>query len=383
METITDNCHIFSEGVTTTNKTIELEANGLLRGTGNKASTIHSTANPIIRVMPNTHNRFEKNALLENIVIEGDNATSSQIAIELGDVNRCYIKNVDIQNVDMGMRLRVNANNSAESNFIEQVQMINVNKGIQFYNNGTGKFSNNHIDNVSILLNDQENLTGIEICTGCTLAMPHIFASVTSTQNCTGMYVDGSVSGEFIQFSHSKDSENYGGVGVLLGENATVSDEYGHFVVSGRHLTAPLSNPYSITNYIVQNNSEGYAATVEDSANASGTENLIGNLNDGNYAAISASGHISVSLDSPLDCGVINLYGYNSQAQNSTIQIYASEDGGNWTLINEVTLSPGATPFWIDGGFSEDPFSYVKIQTAANSAVCIDSVRVEYQPPEE
>ncbi len=383
MESITYNRHTFSEGTTITDKTIELDSNGIVQGAGSRLSTIHSTANPIIRVSSNKHNDLQKNAFLENVILEGDNSTMSQIAIELNDVSGCHISDIVIKNVETGIRIRANTNSSLNGDSIERVQMENVSKGIQFYNNGYGCFANTHIDSISIALNDEENLVGIDVGTNCTLFMPHIFASVTSTQNCTGMYVDGSVSGEFIQFSHSKDSENYGGVGVLLGENATVSDEYGHFVVSGRHLTAPLSNPYSITNYIVQNNSEGYAVTVEDSANASNTENLLGNLNDSNYAAISASGHISVSLDSPLDCGTINIYGYNSQAQNSTVQIYASEDGNNWTLINQTTISPGATPFWIDGGFSEDPFSYVKIQTAANSAVCVDSIRAEYQPPEE
>jgi hypothetical protein len=66
------------------------------------------------------------------------------------------------------------------------------------------------------------------------------------------MYVDGSVSGEFIQFSHTKNSATIGGVGVVLGANASVSDEYGHFFVSGRKLEAVVDNPYSKTNYIVE-----------------------------------------------------------------------------------------------------------------------------------
>jgi hypothetical protein len=252
LETITDNCHFFSEGTTVTNQTIEIKADGLLQGYGSKASVIHSTANPIIRVCSNGLNKFVRSAMLENIVIEGDNATAAQIAIELSDVSRCSINNLLIKDVDVGVRIRANSDNSFEFNVIEKVQMENVKKGIQFCNNGSGTFSNINIDGVSIALSDQENLIGIEVGTGCTLTMPHIFASVTSTQNCTGMYVDGSVSGEFIQFSHTKNSATIGGVGVSLGANASVSDEYGHFFVSGKKLEAVLDNPYAKTNYIVE-----------------------------------------------------------------------------------------------------------------------------------
>ncbi|MCW4024520.1 MAG: hypothetical protein NWF01_05740 [Candidatus Bathyarchaeota archaeon] len=252
METITNNCHVFSEGTTTVNKTIELESNGILQGVDSRSSIIHSTANPIIRVRNNAHCEFGKNALLENIVLEGDNSTTSQIAIELNDVSRCNINNVSIKDVDVGMRIRANTGNSSESNAIEHVQMENVTKGIQFYSNGSGTFNSTHIDGVSIALADQENLVGIEVGTDCTLTTPHIFASVISTQNCTGMYIDGTVNGEFIQFSHTKNSAAIGGVGISLGVNASVSDEYGHFFVSGRKLGAVLDNPYSKTNYIVE-----------------------------------------------------------------------------------------------------------------------------------
>jgi hypothetical protein len=252
METITNNCHIFSEGITTTNKTIELEADGLLKGIGNRSSTIHSTANPIIRVLSNAQNPFVKNALLKNIVIEGDNSISSQIALELSDVNRCYISDISIANVKIGLRIRANTGNSAATNHIENVQMENVKKGIQFYNNGGGDFSNTHIKGVLISLTGQENLVGIEVCTDCILISRNIFASVTSTENCTGMLIDGTVSGEDIHFSHTKDSATIGGVGISLGENACVFDQYGSFYVSGQNLGSVLDNPYSKTNFIVQ-----------------------------------------------------------------------------------------------------------------------------------
>jgi hypothetical protein len=251
METIIGNCHYFSEGIIITNQTIEIEANGLLQGFAHRSSIIHSTANPIIKVLTNARCQFMRKALLENIVIEGDNSTVSQVAIELTDVSGCKISNVLIRDVDVGVRFRANTGISFGSNVIEQVQMENVNKGMQFCNNGSGTFGSPSIDGVSIALADQENLVGIEVGRGCVLVMPHIFASVTSTENCTGMHIDGSINGEFIQFSHTKDSENFGGVGVLLGEHASVGDEYGHFCVSGKQLSVAVSNPYSVANYIV------------------------------------------------------------------------------------------------------------------------------------
>jgi hypothetical protein len=383
METITDNCHIFSEGTTITNKTIEIEANGLLHGIGGRTSIIHSIANPIIRVLTNAHNQFVKNAFLENIILEGDNSTTSQIAIELNDVSRCNISNVLIKDVDVGIKIRANMGNSSNFNSIEHVQIENVNKGIQFHNNGSGNFGSTHIDDVSIALNDQENLVGIEVGAGCTLTMPQVFANVTSIENCIGMHIDGAVSGESIQFSHTKDSAEYGGVGVLLGEHASVGDQNGHFYVSGQQLSAAVSNPYSIENYIIANSTRlAFAEAVEDSVNATNDTDILG-VNDESYATISGtendSGWISMTIDPSVVSGQISLYGYNLQElENSTVQVYVSDDGDNWTLTSEVELEPSETPFWISGGYSSDPFGYVKVLATVNSSVYMDSVRVEY-----
>jgi hypothetical protein len=251
METVIDKCHIFSEGTTITDKTIEIEADGVLQGAGSRLSTIHSTANPIVRVQNNSY-QFGKNAMLENIIIEGDNSTTAQIAIELNDVNRCYITNITIKDVDIGTRIRANTNNSSADNFIENVQMVNVNKGVQFYNNGSGNFQSTNLNNVSISLSGQQNLVGIEIGTDCILSGLSMHANVISTENCVGMYIDGTVNAESISFSHKKNSITSGGYSVSLGQHAIVNDENGQFYVGSENLTATLHNPHSIANRIIQ-----------------------------------------------------------------------------------------------------------------------------------
>jgi hypothetical protein len=350
MEIITNHLHVFSEGITTTNQTIVIEADGFLQGAGSRLSTIHSTANPIIRVVNNAHVEFGKSALIGNVVVEGDNSTASQIAIELNDVSRCIIENTLLKDVDVGIRICANTGNSAESNRIKGVQMENVNRGIQFLNNGSGDFGRTSIDGVSISLNDQENLVGIEVGEDCTLVMPRIFANVTSTENCIGMYIDGAVSGESIQFNHAKDSTVVGGIGVLLGEHACVDDENGHFSVSGKQLSTALSNPYSVENYIIANNNRlAYGATVEDAVNATNDTDVLG-VNDQSYATITGSENdsawISMTIDTSVDSGQIFLYGYNPmELENSTVQVYVSDDGENWAQTCELELEPSQTSF--------------------------------------
>ncbi len=222
--------------------TIDLPADGLLRGTGSKIVTIRSSASPIIRVASNFGD-LNKNASIENIVLLGD--TGSETAIELSDVYNCQIRNISIKNVDVGIKVTATTNKWSESTRMEHIRMAWVNKGIQFTKGtGTGSFSFSHIDDVGISLKDTSNLTGIDIGQDCKLHAPFIKANVWSSQPCNGMYINGEIKAGLINFNHEKTVGHVGGNGISIGQNATISDNQYLFVSAG-HLSNAIYNPYS------------------------------------------------------------------------------------------------------------------------------------------
>jgi hypothetical protein len=398
METTINHTHLFTEGTTTisNSQTIEIEADGLLRGFASKGSTIVSNANPIIRVKSNQHNsqyqadyHWDLSALLENIIIQGSG--QAQVAIELEDVYNCYIRNITIRNVNVGIKISTTTNYTAEANRIENVTMENVNKGIQFYNN-SGDYNYTTIDNARVSLSDSTNLRGVEIGTGCWLAAPFMHFNVQSSQNCTGLYTNGTTKAELITGSHFKtNGDSYEGYGVELGSNATAAwDQNDRFFVAGRHLSEVLHDTrVSGTSYITTKNNYCCVSSVEyadDGYMTYDSENIIGDL-DGYYAAIAMPyyeqpGIMIVGISHPVSTGSIYLYGFPT-GDPIYLRVWASDDYQNWTLLSEEYREPSQSFSWLNCGKSENQFRYIGIEvgpgyTGAIGAICIDCVRVDY-----
>ena len=268
----------------TLNQTIDLPADGLLRGTGSKIVTIQSSANPIIRVASNSSD-FNKNAAIENVVLMGTNGNETAILLE--DANNCQIRNISIRNVDVGIKLTA-ATTSMPSSRMEHIRMGWVNKGIQF-TKGTGvsigDFSFTHIDDVGISLKDTSSLTGIDIGQSCKLHAPFIKANVWSTQPCNGMYINGEVKAGLINFNHEKTVGHVGGNGISIGQNATIMDNQMLFVSAG-HLSNAIYNPYSkgndftsktyaTTSYYASDVDHYYDERVNNVTNVIGNTNII------------------------------------------------------------------------------------------------------------
>jgi parallel beta-helix repeat protein len=140
---------------------------GRLSGSGSKQTVVQGSASVIIKVEPNVPtSEWEKTAIIENLVIEG-NGNNTGILLE--NVYNCLIRNVTIKNCAEGIRLTATDNNFSEANRIEHVRMINVNKGVVFdKSNGTGSFAFTTIDDVGISLTDANSSVGIEIGSGDT-----------------------------------------------------------------------------------------------------------------------------------------------------------------------------------------------------------------------
>jgi hypothetical protein len=151
--------------------TIKVPKDGRLAGSGSKQTTITSGANTIIRVNE-TEGEWGKTAVIENLVIDGQNQATTGILLR--DVYNCWIRNVTIKNCDVGINIDISSNDtSSEYNNIEHVRIINVRQGILFTNGGINDAQGNaqgysaaftNIDDVGIELNSgYGNAVGIQI----------------------------------------------------------------------------------------------------------------------------------------------------------------------------------------------------------------------------
>lgn len=113
-----------------------------------------------------------------------------------------------------------------------------------------------------------------------------------------------------------------------------------------------VEHPYKLTGY----QPDGYYSTINS------------------YEPYQAYGTISAVLNEQ-STGYISVYGYGSGA----LLVEISNNGISWTSMGNRYFS--ATPQWVDCGFSESPFSYIRLTGAGSSmdTVYVDSIRVE--PP--
>jgi len=374
----------------TLSQTINLDEDGLLRGSGSKQITISSSANPIIRVSSNVPNNMHKSAVIENIALLGLNGTETHILLE--DVCNCLIRNVAIKNADVGIKLTATANKWTEATRIEHVRMAWVNKGIQFVKgDGTGNFGFTHIDDVGISLKDAQNLRGIEVGTGCKLHAPFIKANVWSSQKCDGMYVNGEIKAGIININHEKTIGHVEGTGISLGSSAVVNDNqhFHHsrcFVATG-HISDAIYNPYGRTHDIDYKTyaTTGYwVSSIDPNFNERVTNPtyIVGNTNNGQYATIEApsygqTGRVCGNMNTQAS-GRIYLYGYSQSGYSSHLYVYVSNDKQNWTNITYDKTISQSTPHWIDCG-SSNPFNYIIVlvyNSGQAARLHVDSVAV-------
>ena len=145
---------------------IEISNFSRLTGYGSKNTVISSSGDkPIIIVnRPDYNEEIDEleSPLIENIILQG-NGTNTGILIN--GTCHCQIRNVSINNCNIGIHLKNSTNRWTELTNITHVRISNVNKGIYFENtNGDqNSFAYTHIEDVGILLNNAANCIGIDL----------------------------------------------------------------------------------------------------------------------------------------------------------------------------------------------------------------------------
>jgi hypothetical protein len=150
----------------------------LLQGAeGRKYSiyALNNTVNPVVNVRSNWlfPNLFAKSAVIENLIIDGQNLGVTGILLQ--NAVQCQIRNVTIKNCEVGIHLRSYFGLWSEVNFLKHIRMENVTKGIVFTTTGpytdpvTGAGGPGDsagfttIDDVGISLANRPDAVGIQI----------------------------------------------------------------------------------------------------------------------------------------------------------------------------------------------------------------------------
>jgi hypothetical protein len=198
--------------------TIIVPVNGLYSGTGSKQTTkSYNGANVIMQVSPNVPTGdFGESAVIENLVIDGSaigqpgQIQPGTVGILLQNVYNCCIRNLTIQNCDVGIKVDVTNGNWSQANRFEHIRMINVNRGIVFTSSdGTGDdFGFTVIDDVGIQLSTNSGAVGIQLGTAggpiLKLYSSFIKANVwfmdNTYVNTTGMNLFGEIKYSLVNF---------------------------------------------------------------------------------------------------------------------------------------------------------------------------------------
>jgi parallel beta-helix repeat protein len=220
--------------------------NGRKTGLGSKRETTNSSPGSsfVLRVMPNQPNSVSGSAVIENLIIDGNNAAGAPVAgitgILLEDVCNCLVRNVTIRNCEVGIRVKVTSGNRAFGNRFEHIRMINVKTGILFEGAENAKdFSYTTIDNVRTSLPETvtSGAVGIHVSFNARLYNALVRATTwLSGSMGTGLRVDGEIKYSLVNF----EVEN-NGTGMQISSGATVSGNQS-FLLTTMGVTNSLSN---------------------------------------------------------------------------------------------------------------------------------------------
>jgi hypothetical protein len=174
-------------GVETIPSSKVVSLGGLLQGAGGSRQDVllagNSLVGPVVRVdgtlfekdvPPNSGlEAFAESALIENLIIDGDNQPGVTTGILLQNVCQCLIRNVTIRNCEVGIHIRDYEGLWSEGNTLKHIRMENVKKGIVFtttgpYDDGQVTWPGNSaafttIEDVDIELANVSSAVGIQI----------------------------------------------------------------------------------------------------------------------------------------------------------------------------------------------------------------------------
>jgi hypothetical protein len=204
--------------------------NGHCVGNGSKQDTItHDSNQPdhlnIVKVDSNLPNNLAGSAVIENLVIDGNNQPNTT-GILLKNVYNCLIRNLTIKNCDVGIKVQITDGNWSHANRFEHIRMINVKTGILFEGTTNAKdFSYTTIDDVRISLSGHMSDVGIKVGNPhANLYNAFIQATVwIANSNGRGMEVNGEIKYSLSNLT-VEQSSGYTGHSVWISSGAIVSD---------------------------------------------------------------------------------------------------------------------------------------------------------------
>lgn len=206
-------------------------------GNGSKQNTIYWTpgADTIMQVESNVPDYLEKNAVIENLIIDGTGSTSAT-GILLENVYNCCIRNVTIQNCDVGIKVRITGSNWSHANRFEHIRMINVKTGILFTGTSSNKdFSFTTIDDVGISLKNDSAAIGIKV--GDPYAnLYNAFIKATiwlDTSNGLGMEVNGELKLSIVNLEVEEPNQSYDGMGLRIASGGYVTVNQSFLLTTG------------------------------------------------------------------------------------------------------------------------------------------------------
>jgi len=207
--------------------TIVVAYDGRKAGTGSKQTTYTYTGASTIMSVASNMSNLDRNAVIENLVIDGTNA-SGTTGILLENVCNCLIRNLTIRNCTVGIEVKITGNNRAFGNRFEHIRMINVKTGIRFTGTSSNKdFAYTSIDDVGISLCvdvfDQypANYNGIYVGSNARLYNAFVKATLWTSDDYLhrGLVVDGE-----LRYSLVNVEVENSGCGVLIGLGGVVLD---------------------------------------------------------------------------------------------------------------------------------------------------------------
>jgi len=223
---------------------------------GSKLEVINYTNSlTIMQVDSNLPDDFAGSAVIENLVIDGNDASGNAVGgvtgLLLENVYNCVIRNITIRNCEVGIRVKLtgSAGDCSRGNRFEHIRMKNVKTGIVFEGVSAAKdFSYTTIDDVRISLDNRLNGVGIKIGDDNVHADLHcafIKATVwlgNGTQK--GLEVNGVLKYSLVNFEVEQEiplNPLPSGWGVYVNLGATVWDNQ-NFLLTTLGLVRPINN---------------------------------------------------------------------------------------------------------------------------------------------
>ena len=228
---------------------VDVLYNARYAGVGSKQRVIGydmRSPNAIVEVQSNLPNHFDGSAVIENLVIDGDDSNGDiavgSTGILLKNVYNCLVRNVTIMNCEVGIRVQVTDGFWSQSNRFEHIRMINVKVGIVFEGTSNANdFSYTTIDDVRISLAGAPALSNVGIKVGSNANLYNAFIAATVWLCSSGGKALEVMSGGQLKYSLVNLEVESAGTGLYVNSGGIVLGNQS-FLLTVMGVTAAITN---------------------------------------------------------------------------------------------------------------------------------------------